>query len=114
MTAIAQINAIYECARECEIWDQPVEHHGARAFIAPATALLRELGEASSSDVWRPTALLLRRTRRLICAVPLPFSHPALDLGEVALRLEDQVRRLDRIAGSSQIQVLNAAAAALV
>lgn len=88
MTGLEQIGRVYACAAECEIWDQPVEHPTARAFVFAATGFLRGLGEAADSELWRPSAALLRRCRRFVTTVPLPFGHPLLEFEASARQLE--------------------------
>ncbi|MET8212195.1 hypothetical protein ABZT51_40615 [Streptomyces sp. NPDC005373] len=108
MTGLEEIDRVYACAAECEIWDQPVEHRTARAFVFAATGFLRGLGEAADSDLWRPSAALLRRCRRLVTTVPLPFSHPLLEFEACARQLEVTVARLEGVADAGHLERLRA------
>ncbi|OKK07660.1 hypothetical protein AMK26_00760 [Streptomyces sp. CB03234] len=113
MTALQEINQVYSCALECEIWDQPVHHAAARVFVLAATRFLRALGEAQDSEVWRKPASVLRRCRRLACTVPLPSGHPVLRFGESAHTLATAAARLEGIAVSGHIEGLLDATASL-
>lgn len=106
MTKLEQIDQVYVCAAECEIWDQPVEHPTARAFVFAATGFLRGLGEAADSELWRSCAALLRRCRRFVCTVPLPFDHPLLKLEATARQLGDSIARLEGIADPGHVERL--------
>ncbi|MEU6485966.1 hypothetical protein [Streptomyces sp. NPDC046887] len=106
MTMLKQINQVYACAAKCEIWDQTVEHPTVRAFAFAATRFLRGLGEAADSELWRSSAALLRRYRRLVCTVPLPFSHPLLQLEAAVLQLDEAVLRLEKIADPEHVDRL--------
>lgn len=113
MTAIEQIDRVYTCAQECEIWDQPVEHSGARVFVFAATRLLRELGEAETNDLWRPSALLLRQSRRLVCTIPLPFSDSQLQFHDTADQLARHALHISGVADSEVVNALGRAASHL-
>ncbi|MFD5660005.1 hypothetical protein [Streptomyces hirsutus] len=108
MTMLEQINQIYACAAECEIWDQPVEHPTARAFVFAATGFLRGLGEAADSELWRSSAALLRRCRRFVCTIPLPFDHPLLQFEAAARQLKATIARLEGVADSGHVERLRA------
>ncbi|WP_042379436.1 hypothetical protein [Streptacidiphilus melanogenes] len=110
MTAIDGIDQVYACSLECEIWDQPVEHSGARAYVTVATRLLRGLGETGASDLWRPSVLVLRRTRRLLCNVPLSFDDPHLQLSGAAAQLAAEAVRLAPVADADSVDGLHRAA----
>lgn len=109
MTTLEQIDQIYACATECEMWDQPVEHFTARSFVFAATGFLRGLGEAENTELWRSTAALLRRCRRLVCTVPLPFDEPSLQFEAAARQLASVVARLDSIADPGHVERLRIA-----
>lgn len=113
MMALHEISQIYACASECEIWDQPVDHAVARGFVLASTRFLRGLGEAQDSELWRQTAALLRRCRRLVCTVPLPFGHPVMRFEEDARVLAGTAARLDGIADPGHIERLLAATGGL-
>ncbi|WP_328981866.1 hypothetical protein OG258_22050 [Streptomyces mirabilis] len=108
MTMLEQIDQVYACAAECEIWDQPVEHPTARAFVFAATGFLRGLGEAADSELWRSSAALLRRCRRFVCTVPLPFDHPLLQFEAAADQLKATIARLEGVADSGHVERLRA------
>ncbi|WP_455353540.1 hypothetical protein [Streptomyces sp. SYSU K217416] len=108
MTTLEQIDQVYACSVECEIWDQPVEHSTAQAFVFAATGFLRGLGEAEDSELWRPSAALLRRCRRLVCAVPLPFDDPLLQFEATAHQLAAVAARLDGVADPKHVGRLRA------
>lgn len=113
MTTLGQVDRVYTCAAECEIWDQPVQHATARAFVFAATDFLRELGEVEDSELWRPHAALLRRCRRLVCTVPLPFDHRLLQFETAAQQLESATERLERIADPGRLERLRVSAHSL-
>ncbi len=106
MTTLERIGQIYNCAAECEIWDQPVTNATASAFVFAATGFLRGLGEAEESELWRPSATLLRRCRRLVCIVPLPFDQPLLQFEAATHQLSAIAMSLDGLAGSDHVERL--------
>ncbi|MFD9217368.1 hypothetical protein ACFVY9_30570 [Streptomyces sp. NPDC059544] len=108
MTTLEEIDQVYACAAECEIWDQPVEHPTARAFVFAATSFLRGLGEATDSELWRSSAALLRRCRRFVCTVPLPFDHPLLKFEAAAHQLESEIARLAGIVDPGHVERMRA------
>ncbi|MFG2794600.1 hypothetical protein [Streptomyces sp. NPDC048419] len=108
LTTLEEIDQVYACAAECEIWDQPVEHPIARAFVFAATSFLRGLGEAADSELWRYSAALLRRCRRFVCTVPLPFDHPLLKLGDAAHQLESEISRLQGVVDPGHVERMRA------
>lgn len=110
MTTFDETAQVYTCSLECEIWDQPVEHPLARAYVTAATRLLRSLGELEASDLWQPCARLLRQTRRLVCNVPLPFDHPQLLFSGNAAQLDAQAIRLAPVAGADRVEHFGQAA----
>jgi len=110
VTLIDEIDQVYACSLECEIWDQPVEHPSARAYVTAATRLLRGLGELEASDLWRNSALLLRQTRRLVCNVPLPLGDPRLQFSGAAAQLDAQSVRLTAVADADRVDCLGRAA----
>ncbi|MEU9674449.1 hypothetical protein AB0D92_13025 [Streptomyces parvus] len=114
VTALEEINQVYACAAECEIWDQPVEHPTVRAFVFAATSFLRGLGEAADSELWRSSAALLRRSRRFVCTLPIPFNHPQLNLKTAAIQIESEVVRLEGIADPGHIERMRAVVPSLL
>ena len=106
MTTFDETDQVYACSLGCEIWDQPVEHPRARAYVTAATRLLHGLGELEASDLWRPCARLLRQTRRLICNVPLPFDHPHLQFSSKAAQLDTHAVRLAAAADADRVDHL--------
>ncbi|WP_437000293.1 hypothetical protein [Streptomyces sp. enrichment culture] len=108
MTRLEEIDQVYACAAECEIWDQPVEHPTARAFVFAATGFLRGLGEAVDSELWRSSAALLRRCRRFVCTVPLPFDHPLLKFETAARQLESDLARLEGVVDPGHVERMRA------
>ncbi|MET8644504.1 hypothetical protein [Streptomyces sp. NPDC004675] len=106
MTMLEEIDQVYACAAECEIWDQPVEHSTARAFVFAATGFLRGLGEVADSELWRSSAALLRRCRRFVCTIPLPFDHPLLQFEAAARQLEVKSAQLEGVADSGHVERL--------
>ncbi|MGI5411256.1 hypothetical protein ACQEV9_31255 [Streptomyces chartreusis] len=110
MTSLALTDRVYGCADRSEIWDQPVEHPAARSFLAASSRFLRSLGEASYADVWMDITALVRRCRRLICTVPLPFSSPLLELHTAALQLTRAALQLGGIVDAGHAASLTAVA----
>ncbi|MEV0580013.1 hypothetical protein [Streptomyces sp. NPDC050392] len=106
MTTLQQIGQVYACAAECEIWDQPVEHSVVREFVFATTRFLRGLGEAEQSELWRSSAALLRRCRRLVCTVPLPLTHPLLRLAEAASQLSVTGPRFEGVVDPGHLERL--------
>ncbi|WP_035851057.1 hypothetical protein [Kitasatospora azatica] len=113
MTTLEEIDQVYACAAECEIWDQPVEHPTARAFVFAATGFLRALGEAEDTELWRSSAALLRRCRRLVCTVPLPFDEPLLQFEDAARQLAAAAAGFDGIADPGHVERLRTATLSL-
>ncbi|MEU6953867.1 hypothetical protein [Streptomyces sp. NPDC045714] len=114
MTTLEETDQVYACAADCEIWDQPVEDPIARAFVFAATAFLRGLGEAEDSELWRSSATLLRRCRRLVCTLPLPFDHPLLKFEAIAYQIDAEISRLKGIADPGHVQRMRAVVPSLL
>ncbi|MGC5534952.1 hypothetical protein [Streptomyces sp. SR-10] len=114
MTTLEEIDQVYACAAACEIWDQPVEDPTARAFVFAATALLRGLGEAEDTELWRSSAALLRRSRRLVCTLPLSFDHPLLKFEAIAYQIDSEIDRLEGVAEPGHVERMRAVVSSLL
>lgn len=108
MIAFDEIAQVYACATECEIWDQPVLHTVAQNFVLDATRFLNSLGEERYSDLWQEPTALIRRCRRLVCTVPIPFTHPELGYDKTVQALNDTVSDLRGIADPVHLDRLQA------
>ncbi|MEV0054329.1 hypothetical protein AB0H34_27955 [Saccharopolyspora shandongensis] len=113
MTVFDEIGQVYACASECEIWDQPVLHTAAQTFVLDATRFLHSLGGEHDSDLWQQSAALVRRCRRLVCTVPIPFTHPELSLQKSVQALKDTISGLRGIADPVHLDRLQTVTARL-
>jgi hypothetical protein len=85
--SIDEINKLYQCAKNCQVYKHLVHHTAFRGFCTAVRDLKNSLGEQVEDEYWQGLFRELGRFQFMRCAAPVPVNYQA---DELLHFLEDQ------------------------